>query len=99
MPYISAEGRSLFVVSKLDQLRRMFALVRRKRMHGQLTEAPPKIDQLLRGYVLVSENDEFMLNQRIANRRKLLVRHSAAKIDATDLRAERNADFCHGHSS
>ena len=72
MPDIGTEGRRLFIVSKFDQLGG-FLLVRRERVYRQLAKASAKLDQIFGRDILVSEDDQLVLDQRILDRFELLV--------------------------
>ena len=82
MPDVGAERRRGLVVAELDQLRRVLAFVRRERMHGQFAEPAAESHQLLGGDVLVAEDDQLVLDQRVLDRRELRVRKRLAQIDA-----------------
>ena len=96
MPDIGAEGRSGFVVAKLDQLRRVLALVRRERMHGQLAEAPAEVHQRLGCDVLIAQDDYFVLDQGGFDRLELRFRERPAKVDTGNLRSQIDPDAPHG---
>src|SRR5262249_16575336 len=95
MPNGGAEGGSLFMVWELDELGRV-CLVRRERMNRQLTKSSAKLDQIFGRDILVAEDDQLVLDQRVVERLELLVRQRPAKINAADLRAQMDADFRHG---
>src|SRR5262249_56340502 len=65
-------------------------------MNRQLTKSSAKLDQIFGRDILVAEDDQLVLDQRVVERLELLVRQRPAKINATDLRAQMDADFRHG---
>ena len=91
MPDVSAERRIGLVVAKFDQNRDVFVL-RRERMHSEFAEPAAEVDQILRADVLVAEDQQLVLGQRILDGVALLVRHRLAQIDTGDLGAEVSAD-------
>ena len=54
------------VVAELDELRRV-AFVRRERMHGQFAEPPAEIHQILGADLLIAEDDQLVLDQRLVD--------------------------------
>ena len=91
MPDVGAERRVGLVVAELDQHRDVFVL-RRERMHGQFAEPAAEVDQVLRADVLIAEDEQLVLGQRVFDGVAHLVGHRLAKIDAGDLGAEVGAD-------
>src|SRR5262245_66161864 len=65
-------------------------------MNRQLTKSSAKLDQIFGRDILVAEDDQLVLDQRVVERLELLVRQRPAKINAADLRAQMDADFRHG---
>ena len=66
--------------------------LRRERMHGQFAEPAAEVDQVLRADVLVAEDQQLVLGERVLDGVAHLVGHRLAKIDAGDLGAEVGAD-------
>ncbi len=58
------------VVPELDQLGRVLAFVRRERMHGQFAEAAAELHQVVGRDVLIAEDDQLVLDQRVLDRRR-----------------------------
>ena len=60
-----------------------------------LAESAPEVDQILRADVLVAEDKQFVIGQRILNGVLHFIGYRIAKIDAGDLRAEVGTDPRH----
>src|SRR6476659_2891293 len=91
MPDVGAERWIGFIITKFDQ-RRGFLIPGRERMHGQFAEPPAKVHQVVRGDVLVAEDDELVLGQRVLDSVAHLIGDWLPKIDASDLSAEVGGD-------
>src|SRR5215831_494924 len=72
VPDIGAERRDLLIVPKFNQLGRFF-LIWSEGMDGQLAKTPAKVDQIFGHNILVAEDEELVLDQRVLDGVELLV--------------------------
>ena len=85
MPDVGAERRIGFIVAKFDQHRGV--LVPGRGGCGQFAEPAAEVHQVVRA-VLVAEDDQLVLDQRVLDGVAHFVGNWLAKIDAGDLSAE-----------
>ena len=82
MPDVSPEWGSRLIVAKFDQFGCVLPFIWREGMHGQIAEPAPEGHQLLRRDVLVTEDDQLVVDECLTDRFELGVQQRLAKVDA-----------------